>query len=83
MKVADRFKQIFGVCATEIWALPEDRFLEWLNSDAPELHFGIKEITNSEILERLYKHGNGSDDVIHDDPSHPFADDVMMGDVDE
>lgn len=63
MKVADRFKQIFGVYATEIWALPEDKFLNWLNSEAPELQFGIKEITNREILERIYKRNNSVDEV--------------------
>lgn len=63
MKVADRFKQIFGVYATEIWALPEDQFLGWLNSEAPELHLGIKEMTNREISERIYKRNNSVDDV--------------------
>ena len=55
MIVADRFKQVFGVCATEIWALPESDFLNWLNSEAPELKIGIREMTNSEILELIYK----------------------------
>ena len=63
MKVADRFKQIFGVYATEIWALPEDQFLDWLNSEAPELYIGIKEMTNREILERIYKRNNSVDEV--------------------
>lgn len=45
MLVADRFKQIFGVYATEIWALPESDFLNWLNSEAPELKIGIREMT--------------------------------------
>ena len=63
MKVADRFKQIFGVYATEIWALPEDQFLGWLNSEAPELQFGIAEMTNRDILERIYKRNNSVDEV--------------------
>jgi len=63
MKVADRFKQIFGVYATEIWALPEDQFLGWLNSEAPELHFGIAEMTNRDILEQIYKRNNSVDEV--------------------
>ena len=54
MTVADRFKQVFGVYATEIWALPEADFLKWLNSEAPEIRIGIREMTNKEILERLY-----------------------------
>ena len=61
MLVADRFKQIFGVYATEIWALPESDFLNWLNSEAPELKIEIREMTNSEIIEKIYgrkKDGN-------------------------
>lgn len=54
MLVADRFKQIFGVYATEIWALSEDRFFNWLNSEAPEIQIQIKEKTNNEILDRIY-----------------------------
>lgn len=60
MLVADRFKQIFGVYATEIWALPESDFLNWLNSEAPELKIGIREMTNSEILKLLHR-GNKQD----------------------
>lgn len=60
MLVADRFKQIFGVYATEIWALPESDFLNWLNSEAPELKIEIREMTNSEILEKIY--GRKKDD---------------------
>lgn len=60
MLVADRFKQIFGVYATEIWALPESDFLNWLNSEAPELKIEMREMTNSEILEKIY--GRKKDD---------------------
>ena len=31
MTNADKFKQIFGIYATELWAKPEKEFLEWLN----------------------------------------------------
>lgn len=31
---ADLFKKIFGRYATDIWALPEKDFLEWLSSEA-------------------------------------------------
>lgn len=60
MLVADRFKQIFGVYATEIWALSESDFLNWLNSEAQELKIEIREMTNSEILEKIY--GRKKDD---------------------
>lgn len=46
MTNADKFKSIFGLYATELWAKPEKDFLEWLNADA-EL-FG-----NSEQLDTI------------------------------
>lgn len=30
---AEKFKQIFGIYATELWAMPEEEFLEWVNND--------------------------------------------------
>lgn len=27
---AEKFKQIFGIYATELWAMPEEEFLKWL-----------------------------------------------------
>lgn len=33
MTNADKFKQLFGIYATELWAMPENDFLEWLNKD--------------------------------------------------
>ncbi len=53
MTNAERFKQVFGMTATELWSLPEKRFLEWLNDEAPEICIGIRPMTNSEILRRL------------------------------
>ena len=32
MNNAEVFKSVFGVWATEIWALPESEFLQWLSS---------------------------------------------------
>ena len=31
---AELFRKIFGIYATELWAMPEDKFLEWLNAEA-------------------------------------------------
>ena len=31
---ADKFKNIFGLYATELWSMPEKDFLKWLNSEA-------------------------------------------------
>lgn len=32
MTNADKFREIFGIYATELWAMPENEFLKWLNS---------------------------------------------------
>lgn len=32
MKNSDKFQEIFGLYATEVWAMPEEDFLEWLNA---------------------------------------------------
>ena len=34
MNNAEKFKQIFGLYATELWSMPESDFLEWLNRTA-------------------------------------------------
>lgn len=36
MKNADKFKAVFGLYATELWAMPEEEFLKWLNSESTE-----------------------------------------------
>lgn len=33
MTNAEKFQSIFGRYATEIWALPEEEFLKWLNDE--------------------------------------------------
>lgn len=33
MTNADKFKSIFGIYATELWAKSEEELLEWLNSE--------------------------------------------------
>lgn len=50
MTNADKFKSIFGLYATELWAKPEKDFLEWLNADA-EL-FGNSELMDDTISRR-------------------------------
>lgn len=37
MTNADKFKHLFGIYATELWAMPEKNFLEWLNADAQDM----------------------------------------------
>ena len=34
MTNAEKFKQTFGIYATELWAMPEKEFLAWLNAEA-------------------------------------------------
>ena len=34
MRNAKRFHDVFGIYATELWAMPEKEFLEWLNAKA-------------------------------------------------
>lgn len=36
MKNADKFKDVFGLYATEVWSMPEKGFLRWLNSEYTE-----------------------------------------------
>lgn len=33
MNNAEKFKSIFGLYATELWAMSEESFLSWLNSE--------------------------------------------------
>lgn len=33
MSNAEKFIQVFGIYATELWAMTEAEFLEWLNTD--------------------------------------------------
>lgn len=33
MNNAEKFKQTFGLYATEMWSMPESNFLVWLNAD--------------------------------------------------
>ena len=39
MNNAEKFKQLFGIYATELWAMPKEKFLEWLNAEALEQEF--------------------------------------------
>ena len=40
MKNADKFKDVFGLYATEVWSMPEWEFLRWLNSECTETEQG-------------------------------------------
>ena len=47
MNNAEKFKQIFGLYATELWSMPESDFLEWLNRDVETTQ--IDHIAESDI----------------------------------
>lgn len=36
MTNADLFRATFGMYATELWAMPEQEFLDWLNTEVSE-----------------------------------------------
>ena len=38
MTNAEKFRKHFGIYATELWAMTEKDFLEWLNANAPDLN---------------------------------------------
>lgn len=47
MNNAKKFKQTFGLYATELWAKPESEFLTWLNAkyESPKLPSNLKWFT--------------------------------------
>lgn len=46
MTNADKFKEIFGLYATEFWAKPEKDMLKWLN---------MPYYNNSDLINAIYK----------------------------
>lgn len=34
MTNAEKFRNVFGLYATELWAMPEEEFTEWLNEES-------------------------------------------------
>ena len=54
MTNADKFQQVFGIYATELWAKPEKEFLEWLNASAePERKKGKWMLCNNQRREDM------------------------------
>ena len=55
MTNSELFKRTFGRYATEVWALPEDEFLEWLNADVHREAFdmAIQVLEQEPILEKI------------------------------
>ena len=57
MTNGERFKSEFGIYATELWAMSEDDFLEWLKAKAEPIKHG------QWSRERLPSTGGGSYEV--------------------
>jgi phage FluMu protein Com len=43
MTNGEKFKEIFNLYATEVWAKPEEEFLEWANSNYKEISNNFKQ----------------------------------------
>ena len=52
MTNADKFKEIFGLYATELWGKPEKEFLEWLNEDVSETNV-VDMISKQAVIEEI------------------------------
>jgi len=52
MNNAEKFKQLFGIYATELWAMPEKDFLEWLNEKAQLSQEGSTKDATSDTISR-------------------------------
>lgn len=53
MTNAELFMNVFGFGADSLWMMSGEHFIEWFYDKAPEYHLGFKEMTNSEILQRI------------------------------
>lgn len=52
MTNAEKFYKIFGMYATELWAMPEEKFLEWLNYEQKQTNADrIRSMTDEELAE--------------------------------
>ena len=59
MTNADKFKHLFGIYATELWAMSENDFLEWLNADAQDMQT-VERKKGNWIDEGVYADGHGA-----------------------
>jgi len=62
MTNADKFKNIFGLYATELWSMPGKDFLKWLNSkvvNCSEIPNNSDTISRQQAINALTEYGNG------------------------
>ena len=91
MTNADKFKNIFGLYATELWSMPEKDFLKWLNSEAmncSEFPNNSDTISRQAAIETVKKHYRGFDNDLLEiiayemgelPPTQPSATDTNVG----
>lgn len=81
MNNAEKFKQTFGLYATELWSMPESDFLEWLNRDVETTQIdhiadsGKKVERTAETAQNTYSSCGQENDLI----SRQAALDAIMG----
>ena len=60
MNNAEKFQEVFGYYATEMWAKPENEFLEWINSE----YVPIIEVSEKQVANKLK---NADDSLLTED----------------
>lgn len=55
MNNAELFKKVFGIYAEEFWAYAEEKMLDWLTSDVPEMEVGDT-ISRQAAIDALAEH---------------------------
>lgn len=72
MNNAEKFKKIFGLYATELWAMPAKDFLEWLNDDVNDISIDDGWIPVTKMLPDddtdvliTYRYKDGEGDTSH------------------
>lgn len=54
MTNAEKFYKSFGMYATELWAMPEEKFLKWLNYEQKKANADrIRAMTDEELADFL------------------------------
>lgn len=58
MTNAELFQKVFGgLMATELWAMPEKEYLEWLNAECEHPEWWLRQIPAYEALKALKDNG--------------------------
>lgn len=68
LKNGDVFKGMFGITPTELWAMTEEEFLEWRNSDYKDMEIKVKGCRKCKRCKNLADRIIDIDDGIKTDP---------------